>query len=828
MKTYILKHAMRNLSRMRTYTYINVMGLIVSLTGAIVIARYVHQELTVNHYVPELDRTYLLVNHCGYGSDIHYSHDDAVNANHIDNWEDPFADPDVECFTRFACVYGGLDMVADDVHYQAEAVLADSMFLRMLPRKLAAGTVSMKRNTDVVITRALAERIWPGESAVGKTLIHDGKSLSVVGVVEQPDTKCSFGFDMLLHIDLKKMGYVGWSVVRLREGTDYKEYNQRQKPFEETYSLNIGNYVRHYQLFPLDKVYCDSPLDDSAPGTDNFYPRGDKQNIMFLVGGALLLLLVGLFNYFNIFSILAVHRLKGIAIRKIFGANTSDVFWMIFVENFLLAAFSVAMAWIVVGFASPLLLKYYGVALHASPCFDIIMSVSIALALPLAVSIPVAARSCHRGSDYDVKRSAANAISRKVSLWLQYAFTFFLIVVSSYSVSQLYYMLNSDLGYKTENIVWFDLTPAIRNQSYGELTNEEWLRQHEMTAKAGERADDYMRRIKESPLFTHCVYGNETPSLTSKERSLDNIGMGLKADIKGSDYQSVVEIWLSPMEIEMYGLKLLEGEKPDAERDNLKSYRMYLSRSAKEKLGVHDISSTHIQPERRIWFGIDENGNYTSDNPAYTIAGVYDDFCMTHLGMEDAPFFLMIESPKFSPNRYFIASYQPGKRKEAMAFLQKLYEEENGPGSIMPHKYIEDEIEKIYAEDARVARIFTTFAILSILISCFGLLGISLYDVRQRRREIAIRKVNGAKFKDIFRLIARRYLLALGVAIAIGTPLAIYALHFYMQSYAHHVPLTHWYFIGAALLMFLLTLTTIYWQIRKAASENPADVMKSD
>ena len=828
MNTYILKHALRNLSRMRTYTFINVMGLIVSLTGAIVIARYVHQELTVNHYVPELDRTYLLVNHGGYEGNIYYSHDDAINANHIDNWEDPFADPDVECFTRFTFAYGGLDMVADDVHYQVEAVLADSMFLRMLPRELVAGTLSMKGMTDVVITRDLAERIWPDESAVGKTLVHDDKSLSVVGVVERPDTKCSFGFDMLLNIDLKKIMYVGWSVVRLREGADYKEYNRRQKPYEEDFGQNMEKFVRHYQLFPLDNVYLDSPVNDLTSGADNFYPRGDKQNIMFLVGGALLLLLVGLFNYFNIFSILAVHRHRGIAIRKIFGANTSDVFWMIFVENFLLAAFSVAMAWIVVSLGSPLLVKYYGVTLQASPCFDILMSLSIALVLPLAVSIPVAVRSCHQGSGGDVKRGAVNAVSRKVSLWLQYAFTFFLIVVSSYSVRQLYYMLHSDLGYKTEHIVWFDLIPAIRNQSHGYMTHEEWLRHVEMTEKAEGRADDYMRRIKESPLFTHCVYGGETPSLTSKKRSLDNIGMGLKADIKGSDYQSVVGLWLSPGEIEMYGLKLLEGEKPDAERDNLKSYRMYLSRSAKEKLGVHDISSTRIQPERRLWFGVDENGNPTTGNPAYTIAGVYDDFCVNHLGMEDVPFFLMIENPRFSPERYFIASYQPGKRKEAMAFLQKLYEEENGSGSIIPHKYIEDEIEKIYAEDARVARIFTTFAILSILISCFGLLGISLYDVRQRRREIAIRKVNGARFKDIFRLIARRYLSALGAAIVIGTPLAIYALHFYMQSYAHHVPLTPWYFIGAALLMFLLTLATIYWQIRKAASENPADVMKSE
>lgn len=828
MKTYMLKHALRSLSRMRTYTLINLVGLVVSLTGAIIIARYVHQELTVNHYVPELDRTFLLVNHGGYEGHISWGHDEGRNMNGIDNWEDPFADPDVECFTSFCCAYGGLDVVSDEVHYQVDAIVADSMFLRMLPRKLVEGSMTLKEMTDAIITHELAERLWPEESAVGKTLIHDDKPLIVVGVVEQPDTKYSFGFDILLHKDIKDLMYVGWSVVRLKEGTDYKEYNRRQKPFAEIFGHTSEKYIRHYQLFPLDEVYLDSPVKDHAPDADKYYPTGDKQNIAFLIGGAVLLLLVGLFNYFNIFSILIIHRRKGIAIRKVFGANTSDVFWMIFMENFLLTAFAVVVAWTVVSLASPLLVKYYDVQLLSSPVFDLSLSLVIALLLPLMVSLPATVGSRGKTTNDDMKRSGVHSLSRRVSLWLQYTFTFFLVIVSSYSLRQLYFMLHSDLGYESENIVWFDLFPAIRNQRTGGMTYEEWEHRQDVMSRAQEHSEEYMRRIKESPLFTHCCLGHESVSLTGKKASLGDYGTMVKADIPGSDYQTIAEINISFGEIEMYGLKLLEGQKPDAERDRYEKYRLYLSRSAKERLGVKDISTTHIQPQSRLWYGMDENGEYMSDNPAYTIVGVYDDVCLTHLGMEDIPFFITITAPKFDEFTYFLAKYQPGKRKEAMAFLQKLYEEENGTGSVMPHRFIEDEIADIYAEDARVARIFTTFALLSILISCLGLFGISLYDVRSRRREIAIRKVHGAKLGDIFRLIARRYLIALVVAILTATPLAIYALHFYIQGYAHHVPLTPWYFLAAALLMLLLTLATIYWQIRKAARENPADVMKSE
>lgn len=392
-------------------------------------------------------------------------------------------------------------------------------------------------------------------------------------------------------------------------------------------------------------------------------------------------------------------------------------------------------------------------------------------------------------------------------------------------------MLGTDMGYKTENIVWFDLLPESRNPNIGGMTHEEYDRlmknQEEMAAKA----DEALRRIKESPLFVQaCYHQDEGSSLTTGRCTVNDFGQKAKVAGGKGAFMPIASISINMDDIEMYGLKLLEGEKPKPERDNYMNYRIFMSKSAMKMLGAQYGNGDMIQFEKRLWYGYDREGNYTNDNPPFTIVGVYDDIKLTHLGMKDIPFYIQTgRQERFDQYTYFLAEYKPGMRKEALAFLRGIFDELNGNGGgDMPYKLIEDEIAKVYEDDSRTALIFTTFALLSILISCLGLFGISLYDVRSRRREIALRKVHGAKFKDIFRLIARRYLIALAGAIVIGAPLAVFALHFYIEDYAHHVSLTPWYFVLAALLMLLLTLATVYWQICKAASENPADVMKSE
>lgn len=821
-----LRTAWRSIVRMRTYSFINVVGLVVSLTGAIIIARYVHQELTVDHYVPQLERTFLLTN---VNKEHNVGHTDAVNHNSADNWQDPMADPAVECFTRFTCIYGGLGVKTDDRMHKARAIAVDSMFLRILPRDVLAGTAEMKNPTDVVVTKDFADRLWPGEHPIGKTLEHDGNVLSVVGMVGAASTKCNFDFELLVNPELKRFMYVGWSLIRLKEGEDWTAYNKRQLLFTETYRGG-GSYDHHFQLFPLAKAYFDAPLEDYSQGADRYFVKGDRQSMNYLIAGATMLFAVGLFNFINIFAIVMQRRRKGMLVRKVFGATTAKLFGQIYTENVLIALIAVVLSWGIIAVASPAMVRYYNLSQLPSPSFDILLSLAIVLFFPLVITL-LSMRSISGPIKSSPSGKSEGALSRRLSLGLQYVISFFMLVVSSYSIHQLHYLLTADMGYRTEDIIWFDLLPESHNMNASDMTHEEYEERMRKDGLFREQAGEALRRVNESPLIVKaCFLRNKRVSLTGGKSTVEDWGLRAKrADQDDSCFKNLAQMSIEAEALDIYGLKLLEGDLPDAEQDRFWDYRIFLSQSAKKTLGIENIASEQVQFEKRLWWGMDENGNFQTDNPPYTVVGVYDDFSLTHLASQDMPFIVEITGPGiYDEYTYFLAHYQHGKRRETLAFLQGIFEELNGAGSVMPYKLIEDEIAEIYAADARTARIYTTFALLAILVSCMGLFGISLYDVQRHRREIAIRRVHGAKVQDIFRLISRRYLVALGIAVAVGTPLALYALHYYIMGYAHHVPLTPWYFLGTALLMLLLTLATIWWQVRRATREAPSKVIKSE
>jgi ABC-type antimicrobial peptide transport system permease subunit len=141
---------------------------------------------------------------------------------------------------------------------------------------------------------------------------------------------------------------------------------------------------------------------------------------------------------------------------------------------------------------------------------------------------------------------------------------------------------------------------------------------------------------------------------------------------------------------------------------------------------------------------------------------------------------------------------------------------------------MDDEVEALYKEDRKVATIYTIFALIAIAISCLGLFGISLFDIRQRYREIGIRKVNGAKIKDLYRLLFRKYVVVLVAAFVVSIPIAYYLITLYTQDFVVKAPIGIGIFIIALLVVSIISLGTLFWQVHKAANINPADVVKSE
>ena len=175
----------------------------------------------------------------------------------------------------------------------------------------------------------------------------------------------------------------------------------------------------------------------------------------------------------------------------------------------------------------------------------------------------------------------------------------------------------------------------------------------------------------------------------------------------------------------------------------------------------------------------------------------------------------------------FQIAYKDGKEKELLEYLSKLSEKVYG---IKDFKYtfLEDDVKALYEEDCRIANIYTVFAFIAIAISCLGLFGISLFDIRRRYREIGIRKVNGAKIKDLYRLLFRKYVVVLVAAFVVAIPIAYYLITLYTQDFVVKAPIGIGIFIIALLVVSIISLGTLFWQVHKASNINPADVVKSE
>jgi len=215
-----------------------------------------------------------------------------------------------------------------------------------------------------------------------------------------------------------------------------------------------------------------------------------------------------------------------------------------------------------------------------------------------------------------------------------------------------------------------------------------------------------------------------------------------------------------------------------------------------------------------------------NQNPPYHIVGVFKDYSIGHLSHKTVPI-VMSYSPASFSNDPLLVAYSAGKEKEVIDFLNNLHEEVGIDGEFS-YSFIEDEINKVYSEDRRIAMIYSIFTVIAIFVSAMGLFGLSLFDVRRRRREIAIRKVHGAEIADVIRLLLGKYLVLLGIAFLAAIPVTLYVTNRYLEGFANRTAVSWWLFAAALALTAAISLLTLLRQIWLAGRENPANVVKEN
>ena len=785
----LLSQAFKRLSRMPGYTALSAVGLVLSLSGTVIIARYLHQEWTVDHWMPQLDRTYVLMEET--------SGDDPYPADFYKSFlgraelQSPLDGQNEIDYFSYATTYTTLQLKLDEGEMlKPQALKADSMFHRFFPLKAVAGTLVLRHEGDAIISEELAARLFPAEEAVGQTLTTDNDQLrTVIGVFRKPASKLSLNFDYVEYeteSTFKNEGHVFY-MVRLYPGADVKTYNQRQ-PVQTPDVFEMKGRTLRFQLVPyeglLSRFWGEKDVTVRSASSPKY--------LWMLFAVAVLLFFVGIFNFLNFFAVMRSHRRHELEVRRLFGASRLDIFSMLYMENLLISALAMLGVWMVVELITPHMKDWFSIEQMSMPLFDMTLSLSIIFILPL---IAIVGRLGKAGA--------------RSFLFLQYFISITLITVSLYLMRQLHFMMGSDPGYRTENIL--NCTP---------YPSRTW------TGSGGPTMDWFETMRNDSKLLNDRLTACPHIKSFCSSGYIYKMGNELSVNNVSLEYQSI-----SPQQMEMYGLEVVQGRAFNDTLDTRQQYRCLLNETAIRQLGIKDIEKETVLPARRLWWIFDYTTGRTPDEQPlvpYEIVGVIRDYHPGKLSEPQPGMFFAYrkeEADRLNGSELGI-EVLPGHEREAIEYIQKTSREIFHVEDV-PYRWLIDEVADLYREDRRMTRIFFTFALLAIGVTCLGVLGLMMFDVRRRYREIALRKVHGARFRDIALLLSRRYLIILGLAAAVSIPVSLIGLHkLITRYYTIHATIAWWIPLVSLVLVFLLSALTLWYQIWRATRIEPSTVMK--
>ena len=782
MKTLI--YAIRFLTRSKSYTIINLLGLAFSLACCIILMRYIHRELTVDSHCVDRNHVYA----------IKISMEGSEHIGGISSYQyDPVKldKSPIEIETR----YTPLDqdfLIANGHRFPSRTIVTDSAFFQLFHYPLLQGKLALDKPTSVLLKKDFAHKLFGNDNPIGKTIRHsNGKDLIVEGILDEPTCKASIQFDMVLSYHLStQWERMECELYRFLPGTDMNVMAE------------IGNSPRYlnnpqwdsrqftFSFVPLKETYWHEEWQEQK----TMFLSGQKSHLYILAGVCLLLFLTGLLNFINIYLVAMLRRGKEYGLKKVYGAGKSTLFLQIWLENFLLILSALLVAGLIIEVTQIPVNRLLNTQFVYTP-FDGWLAIGVLLLLPLITSIYPFLKysfSSPIRSIQSIGWGSRSVRSRMVFLGIQYALTFLITVCALYYNGQLSLLLNTDPGFRTKNIILAKL--IYSSQDYSDFSEEKYQQ-------------DRARNQAIHDKLKACPFIEYTESAWDKITE-----QGYEVNHITPDGKTVLlsRRLASPTFFKMFNIELEEGALPED-----KNKRCYVvNRAAMKALGYSSLEGATV---------VEESAYRRNNNVAFhPITAIAKDYYNGHLSAGVKP--TIYEIDNFGRESTYIA-YPEGKLPNLLNYLKEMMQEFYGTETV-EYTLLEDDVKALYKEDRKIASIYNIFAMIAIAVSCLGLFGISLFDIRQRYREIAIRKAHGAGMKDLYQLLFKKYLLVLGASFVVATPLAYYLIHQYTADFVVKAPIGVGIFVIALLLVAVISMGTLWWQIRKASNIDPATVMK--
>jgi putative ABC transport system permease protein len=811
------KIAIRNLKKHKFYTFINIFGLSVGVAVCLIISLFVINELSYDKHFKDADRISRIHAEIIFGG----NHWDMVNAPAPMAEALPEEFPEVEYAVNFRQRGSYLVKKIDQNIKENNVIWASKDFFNVFGTPLLEGNpegVLAEPNT-MAISQSTAEKYFPGESAIGKSLILDNElDFRITGVYEDIPLNSHFHFDFLLAMEgLEEAQTTSWlsnnfqTYLKIREDADPEALNQKlmsliRKNVEPELSKVFGEGATldamladggkmEYEVQPLLDIHLKSDL------MGEFEPNFNITYVYLFVAIALFILFIACINFMNLSTARSSNRAKEVGIRKVMGSYRSHLIRQFLMESILLSVISFLIAIPIVAVLLPIFndlagrelavpfsqFTFYGILIFGAIGTGLLAGIYPAFFLSGFKPISILKGKVSMGMRSGMVRSSL--------VVFQFSISIILIIATIAVFNQLNYIQNKKIGFNKEQIITVDDVYALDDQ-----------------------AESFKRKILANSMMESGTITGFLP-ISGTWRS-DTPWWAEGKDPKQTENLVSLQNWQVDYDyVKTMGMEIAEGRDFSMEFPSDSSAVILNETAAKQFNFVGDPIG------QKIYSLAGNNETMNLDElEGRTVVGVVKNFNFESL-KENIGSVMIFLSEK--PRGIASFRFNSENTDQVVEYVEATWNQ-FAPGQPFTYSFLDDRFGNMYASETRLGKVFGIFAGFAIVIACLGLFALTAFTAEQRTKEIGIRKVLGSSIGSIVVLLSKEFAKLVVIAFLIASPVAWWAMSKWLEDYQFKQELGWQVFFGAGFFAILIALLTTSYQSIKAATANPVNSLKSE
>jgi putative ABC transport system permease protein len=765
-----VKHIIRNVFKNKATSLITIAGFSISISMALVLIAFLIKEFSTDSEYPRISNIYRV-----FANENNASVREDFRESFIANY------PDIDD----ACRYNNYtaNVTYEDVPFSGQMIVTDNSFFNIFSSQFILGefNTALANLNDVVLTESFAKKIFGSENPLGKTLVAEYREpLVITAVIKDFSSKSSIRGDFLTNSKLKII-YEGSSdgqgnnvnyfrlFLLLKNRENNSGLEERLTKDFCSIEYKVGYKINRINLVPFKESYFLQGIERSQ----TLHANVKLIRVLSII--SLIIILLAVFNYINLTTATHSDRLKEIGIKKAIGASRIQIFTQFMAEAFLVCIVSFLLAIQLSALWVPFFEEFLDSKIEMSTLFQSFRSGWLVLGIFVIsfISGIYPALSISRRKPIDIlnKNDSGKNSSfglRAVLNIIQYTVSVSLIITLIILSKQIDFVRSKDFGFDTNRLLRVDVHWQLFNK-----------------AKA------IRDRLLTDPSISDVCFSHGTPGSIYLTSSWD--GLESKDII-------VNELNVDTSFLKVFRIPVIMGREL---RPSDFNKVCYINETAFKLTGW------------KSFFGEKYHGK--------EIIGIVKDFNFANMYNPIGPLVIPISSDMGIS--HLTVRVNPGNLQRVINTLKATWKEVC-PGHELKYQFYDEWLNSMYKGEERLVSSIRLSAILAILISCLGILGLAEYTIKRRTKEIGLRKVNGATILNIIILLNTNFFKWVLIGFVIACPVTYFIMHKWLQNFAYKTELAWWIFALAGIIALGIALLTVSWQSWRAATRNPVEALR--